>query len=240
MPASTYLIAHRGLSAHYPENSMAAFAEALPHCKVLEVDVRATNDGVLVCHHDRTLERTHDFTSHIGQMEWKDLANLTPGVPRLEDVLEAFGADRGFVLDVKISRPRMIDKLVKTVDQFNISWDTARYLRSGKPIPPGYAVFESRQPELLQSFRSRTGAGCLELVSSSASERELLVTAPLITAYAQGVVIPDAFVSRSLLKVLRLCRLGSYVYTVNDQGRLDTLREMGVTAVFTDDVKKLS
>ena len=51
--------AHRGNASSAPENTLAAFKNALQAgTHVIEVDVRTTNDGVLMIMHDANLERT--------------------------------------------------------------------------------------------------------------------------------------------------------------------------------------
>lgn len=53
------VIAHRGASAYAPENTMPSFALAVRQdAGCVEHDLQVTKDGVLVCLHDRTLERT--------------------------------------------------------------------------------------------------------------------------------------------------------------------------------------
>jgi glycerophosphoryl diester phosphodiesterase len=55
------LIAHRGASADAPEHTRAAYELALKHgADFVEPDLQMTKDGVLVCLHDTTLERTTD------------------------------------------------------------------------------------------------------------------------------------------------------------------------------------
>jgi glycerophosphoryl diester phosphodiesterase len=55
------LIAHRGASADAPEHTLAAYELALKHAAdFVEPDLQMTKDGVLVCLHDTTLERTTD------------------------------------------------------------------------------------------------------------------------------------------------------------------------------------
>src|SRR5262245_37828135 len=52
-------IAHRGASAYAPEHTAAAYRLALAqHADYVEQDLAVTKDGVLVCLHDDTLERT--------------------------------------------------------------------------------------------------------------------------------------------------------------------------------------
>ena len=55
------LIAHRGASAYAPEHTMEAYRLAIEQgADYVEQDLQITKDGVLVCLHDTTLERTTD------------------------------------------------------------------------------------------------------------------------------------------------------------------------------------
>jgi glycerophosphoryl diester phosphodiesterase len=57
--ARTEVIAHRGASAYAPENTMPSFdLAASQDAGCVEHDLHVTKDGVLVCLHDRTLDRT--------------------------------------------------------------------------------------------------------------------------------------------------------------------------------------
>ena len=63
------VMAHRGDAVHAPENSPSAFRLALERgADLLETDLWRTRDGVLVCHHDRTLDRTTDRTGAIPEL----------------------------------------------------------------------------------------------------------------------------------------------------------------------------
>lgn len=57
--AGKQLIAHRGASGYAPEHTMPAYQLALDqHADFVEPDLAISRDGVLVCLHDDTLERT--------------------------------------------------------------------------------------------------------------------------------------------------------------------------------------
>lgn len=57
--ARKQLIAHRGASAYAPEHTIEAYALAITQgADFVEQDLAVTKDGVLVCIHDLTLERT--------------------------------------------------------------------------------------------------------------------------------------------------------------------------------------
>lgn len=58
-PDSPLLIAHRGLSAVAPENTLSAFKHAIrSKADMIEVDVRLTKDGTPVIIHDAKVDRT--------------------------------------------------------------------------------------------------------------------------------------------------------------------------------------
>mgnify|MGYP003320115992 CR=1 FL=1 len=69
------LQAHRGLSHRYPENTVLAFKEAgkVPYFYGMETDVQMTKDGVLVCMHDKTIDRTTNGTGKVSDYTWKEL-----------------------------------------------------------------------------------------------------------------------------------------------------------------------
>ncbi|MGQ0735791.1 MAG: glycerophosphodiester phosphodiesterase family protein [Acidobacteriota bacterium] len=58
-PAKKLNVAHRGASAYAPEHTLAAYRRALEQgADFVEQDLAVTKDGVLICLHDPTLDRT--------------------------------------------------------------------------------------------------------------------------------------------------------------------------------------
>ncbi|CAA9327789.1 MAG: Glycerophosphoryl diester phosphodiesterase [uncultured Frankineae bacterium] len=78
MPAPAPLVvAHRGSSAAHAEHTLAAYELALQEgADSLECDVRLTRDGVLVCVHDRRIDRVSDGQGVLSTLELADLADL--------------------------------------------------------------------------------------------------------------------------------------------------------------------
>ena len=69
------LVAHRGASAYAPEHTLAAYRLALEQgADYVEQDLQVSKDGVLVCLHDLTLERTTDV-----EEVFPDRASATEG-----------------------------------------------------------------------------------------------------------------------------------------------------------------
>ena len=74
------VFAHRGGSALAPENTIAAFDRGLAlGADGLELDVHLSRDGVVVVHHDRTLERTTNLAGTVADRTADELARADAG-----------------------------------------------------------------------------------------------------------------------------------------------------------------
>ncbi len=102
------VIAHRGASADFPENTMLAFREALQQgADALEFDLQVSADGVPVVIHDATLERTTDGRGLVRNLEASELgalnAGMGEGIPLLANVLDEFA---GTPMVIELKDPR--------------------------------------------------------------------------------------------------------------------------------------
>ena len=108
LAGSPLLIAHRGGAGLAPENTLAAFKNAVDSwgTDMLEMDVRSTKDGEMVVVHDATVDRTTDGTGRVSDLAYAQLQDLDAGfkfegpegnppfrgrgvkIPRFEEVLE--------------------------------------------------------------------------------------------------------------------------------------------------------
>lgn len=70
----TQIIAHRGYSSHFPENTMMAFKEAAKHPILgIELDVHLTKDHQVVIIHDEQIDRTSNGTGWVKDMTLSEL-----------------------------------------------------------------------------------------------------------------------------------------------------------------------
>ena len=77
------IVAHRGSSARYPENSWAAFEGAVAdRADAVECDVQATRDGILVIRHDLALNGRL-----VAELDAAEIDIEQPGLVRLADLL---------------------------------------------------------------------------------------------------------------------------------------------------------
>lgn len=110
-----YVMAHRGNRALLPENTLASFQQALSDgADILETDLHFTRDGVLVCIHDGTVDRTTNGSGSVADLTLAELQalNASPGrpdlpqqrVPTLREVAAILPPDVGLALELKTDR----------------------------------------------------------------------------------------------------------------------------------------
>ena len=76
------VIAHRGDSAHRPENTLASFAGALEvGAQIVELDVQLTADGHVVVIHDPTLDRTTTGRGDVRRLTLAEVRAVSAGYP---------------------------------------------------------------------------------------------------------------------------------------------------------------
>ena len=94
------VIAHRGFSTQYRDNSHDAFAHAVSAgTDLIEADIRSSRDGRLVCHHDPTIDGVD-----VSALTARQLAHR--GVIPLAEVFDRFAGKVGILLDLKLSSRR--------------------------------------------------------------------------------------------------------------------------------------
>ena len=108
---SPQVIVHRGGRTYQPENTMAAFSQAVDDgVDWLEFDVQMSNDGVLVVIHDETVDRTTNGAGAVANLTLSDLMALDAGngqhIPTFAEVIE-FAAKAGVRILPEAKSPRL-------------------------------------------------------------------------------------------------------------------------------------
>lgn len=116
------IIAHRGFSGKYPENTMLAFKKAIEiGAGGIELDVHLSKDGQLVVMHDKNLERTTNGTGLINQTMYSEIAKLDAGQgehpPLLEPVI-ALCKEHGTFLNIEIKARDVEKQVVDLIKQY--------------------------------------------------------------------------------------------------------------------------
>src|SRR5262245_32317312 len=107
------VFAHRGGAALAPENTLAAFDNGLAlGADGLELDVHLSHDGVVVVHHDRTLDRTTRLHGPLADWTADELGRAH--VPALADVLARY-RDTRVIIELKVNHPDLARAVVDVV-----------------------------------------------------------------------------------------------------------------------------
>ena len=71
------IIAHRGYSKKYHENTKTAFLKAIKHnADGIELDVQKTRDNEFVVIHDNKIDRISKKKGRINNFSWKELKKI--------------------------------------------------------------------------------------------------------------------------------------------------------------------
>lgn len=109
----TEVIGHMGSCADRPGNTLASVRRAIEAgAHVVEVDVRTTKDGALVCMHDPDVDRTTDGTGRVADLTLAAIRKLDAGakfdakfkgerVPTFREVLELAKGRAAVMIDLK-------------------------------------------------------------------------------------------------------------------------------------------
>jgi glycerophosphoryl diester phosphodiesterase len=241
------VIAHRGGSALWPENTLFAFqGAAAMGVDVLETDVHSTVDGALVLSHDPSVDRTTNGSGRINQLSLKQLKNLDAGyrwsqdgghsfpfrnhgitVPTLEEAFSACPHMR-FNIDIKQVRPSLIKDFCRAIRDFGME---ARVM---------VASFSSTA---LGEFRR----ACPHIATSASTGEVRLFY--LLTLFWPGAAFAPAgcyalqvpmtrgglwVIARRFLNAAHRRNLQVHVWTVNEAAEMERFMRLGVDGIMTD------
>lgn len=188
-------IAHRGASAHAPENTLASFRLAVEMgTDGVEMDVHVTGDGEVVVLHDATLDRTTDRIEHVAQMAMSDIRAADAGVrfseafvgervPTLDEAFDVLPANTLAVVELKVRDAALpVAEIVRKANRLDqtvvISFipETLREIRFAEPrIATSLLIGSSRegpQPTATSLIQQAfdVGTSCLDLQWELATE----------------------------------------------------------------------
>jgi glycerophosphoryl diester phosphodiesterase len=229
---TVWVVAHRGASAHAPENTLAAFRRAVElGAAFIETDLHLTRDAKIVAIHDATLERTTNGEGRVKDWTLADLRELDAGswfapefsgerIPTLEEILAfAREADVVFFLEIKaavygvehavVGALRAAQEAARTVI---LSFDAA-----------SLQVVRKLEPALMTGLLFDDGA----LAGPAILDRALHVGARQIAP--RGDLVTPEFVAAARERELLVVP-----WTVNEPGWMRQLVAAGVNGIMTD------
>jgi glycerophosphoryl diester phosphodiesterase len=133
-----YVMAHRGNRVLCPENTLAAFRQAIADgADILETDLHLSADGVFMCIHDATVNRTTDGSGAVAEMTLADLKRLSAAcgrpefqaerIPTLAELAGLLPPDVALALELKTDRflePEICRQVAAELDRAGVREQT--------------------------------------------------------------------------------------------------------------------
>ena len=235
------IIGHRGASAVAPENTIAAFREALAvGADGIEFDVRLTRDGVPVVIHDSTLRRTGGLPHRVADLTWAEISKIDVGswfagtfanetVPSLAELFTLFQSNTSTLyLEMKCDSPSgqqpLAEACVKAIHEQGLKsrvvvecfqLPALKILGEIDPDIKTVALFEP-------SFTN----------PSVLSDQRIINQATDIGASA--LALHHRLARESLVQKAKAAGLHVAVWTVDDPAWIERARAIGVDALITN------
>ena len=219
------VIAHRGASGTLPENTLPAYELAVAQgADMIEIDLHRTRDRETVVTHDEDLARLGG-RGEVADANVEEIRGLDAGggavVPTLDEVLDAFGGRVPFNLELKRGRRQRYDDL-----------ETAALTAVERHGLLASTLFSSFDDPTLAELRSQSPKARIALLLSARSASQPIERALAVGAEA---VNPSRFVvTPELVEDAHRVGLAVYVYTVDAEGEMRRLIDLGVDGLFTN------
>jgi glycerophosphoryl diester phosphodiesterase len=216
MKKQPLIIAHRGYSGRYPENTLAAIRAALDlGVDFVEIDVQETCDGELIVFHDYRLRRICRVRGKVRDKTLAEIKRLNPQVPTLAEGLQTCRGKARVLIEIKRADPR---KVAAIVEKLGMDREVIVFSLS----IPRLKVFAEAAPHIT----------CFGLVARNLRSRIAHLNA---TVTIQGLGLSRRLV-RSARVVEDIHRRGwiVYVWTVNREVEMQKLASWGVDGLITN------
>ena len=236
------IIGHRGASAVAPENTMAAFREALAvGADGVEFDVRLTRDGVPVVIHDSTLRRTGGLSRRVADLTWDEIRKVDVGswfgksfanetVPSLAELFTLFQSNNSTLyLEMKADstadhRP-LAEACVRAIEEHSLKsrvvvecfqLPALKILREIDPEIKTVALFEPAftNPSVLSDQRMINQA---------------------VDVGAAALALHHRLARESVVQKAKAAGLHVAVWTVDDPAWIERAETIGIDALITND-----
>jgi len=248
MTSRLLILGHRGSSATAPENTLAAFSQALHDgADGIEFDVRLSRDGVPVVIHDATLKRTGRIDQPVSELTAAELQQVDVGswfaerrqttqtfagekLPSLTQVFEFFAPNRGVLyIEIKCDADEgsaLASEVVRLSREFQMadrvvveSFDLAAILAVKK------VDTEIRTAALFEPKLSRP---------ISTVRRLKMVDAALEVA-ADEIALHHTLAGPRVIEKATRQGLEIVVWTVDEPGWISKARSLGIKALIAND-----
>jgi glycerophosphoryl diester phosphodiesterase len=147
------IIAHRGFSGRYLENTPASIRAALDlGVDMVEIDVHETRDGELIVFHDYRLNRICGVRGRVRDKTLAEIQKANPQVPTLRQVLQMCRGRVRVLIEIKRADPREVAAMIgemrmeQEVIVFSLSIRRMKEIAAVNPRIPRFGLVARRLP----------------------------------------------------------------------------------------------
>ena len=243
------IIGHRGASAVAPENTMAAFREALAvGADGIEFDVRLTRDGVPVVIHDSTLRRTGGLPHRVADLTWAEISKIDVGswfaqkkvfppgtfasetVPSLAELFTLFQSNNSTLyLEMKCDSPAeqrpLAEACVRAIGEHSLK---ERVIVECFQLP-ALKILREIDPDI------KTVALFEPTFTNPSVLSDQRIINQALDAGAAALALHHRLARPSLVQKAKAAGLHVAVWTVDDPAWIERARAIGIDALITND-----
>jgi len=236
---------HRGAAGLAPENTLPSFALGVSlGADVLEFDVHASRDGVIVVTHDPTLERTTNGSGAVREQALYELQRLDAGyqftrdghdfpyrghgirIPTLGAVLKSFPL-ACCNIEIKQQDPPIVAQVIETIRQFDAQHRV---------------LLAAEHDAIMHEIRHLAGDIGSSFCTGDVTDFVMRMTSATWNDYqpvGRALQIPARFgdielVTADSVAAAHRCGLEVHVWTVNDREEMERLLALGVDGIMSD------
>lgn len=251
--SSIKVVAHRGDSKYFPENSHPAFKSAVDlGVDIIETDVHISSDGVIFVWHDENTFQLDGDKNSVSGKSWEELSTLDLGylyidkdgrrpfsskgigLMTFEEVLRDFPSIR-FNVDLKDKQYQLVEGMVELLDKYS-AFDRV--------------VVASFHTENLKSIRRISDRVATSYGQTEVLLRVVLSKLKLFRLFSHWMITPPVMqvpvvsgginvVNRTFIKILHKRGVKIQVWTINELDEMKRLYKLGVDGIMTDDPRLL-
>lgn len=238
------IIAHRGFSSQYPENTLVSVKKAIDAgCDSVEIDVHQTRDERIVVIHDDSIKRTtkgkgevldldYDTLQKYDAGSWFDVKFKNEYVPSLEEIMEVIAGQVNIIIDIKYGSERYPNFERNLVNIINHYEDVADIIVSSYKITV-LSKLNNYNSDLQLAKLISPGEMWRTLFDSNLRKfgNKLDFIKEILPHYT--------FINAGFISWARDREFKIFPYTVNDERTMRNLIERGVDGIITDSPDKL-
>jgi glycerophosphoryl diester phosphodiesterase len=234
------IVAHRGVTAAAPENTMAGFRRALElGIDAVELDVRLTRDRRPAVYHYYYLD---GFTTgsgpifdrnaaHLGSLRVRDRDGAaTHRIPMLDEVLDEFAGRLGLEIELKGPEPEAAQIVGSLLARFRSSWNKIE-LTSFEPAILASLRLQCSGIAAALLFPRSEGWMHGDVVAYSALQRARLAT-------ADAVHLHPSQLDKEVVATIRAAGLEVHAHSVNDEGSLQLAIALDLPWICSDEPER--